>query len=36
VPAGRSLPLLEAMAAGIAFALSGIATKLLNDTSSFP
>src|SRR6476620_2241560 len=36
VPAGRSLPLLEAMAAEIAFALSGIATKLLNDTSSFP
>jgi len=36
VPAGRSLPLLEAMAAGIAFALSGIATKLLSDTASFP
>lgn len=34
VPAGRSLPLLEAMAAGIAFALSGIATKLFSDTLS--
>jgi len=33
-PAGRSLPLLEAMAAGIAFALSGIATKLFSDTLS--
>ena len=31
LPAGRPRPLLEAMAGGVAFALSGIATKLFTD-----